>query len=308
MGVSFQAITAASGQAYYITWRGADLPLLGVQKIPKSPSTAIWSEETAGTITDTDRSDSSAPALRAYDSLVGLATYHAAATTDDVWYYVLDLGTTVTIDYAAIIGHNFGTIGGVTITLEIANDGAFSSNLKTIATWTTPTTDNRLIELTLKHTGTDALEYSGLQYARLKISKVGTNITPQIGELILGKQYQLQHRPANGFDPTSLHGESEIVRTSGGVVYKTLRYDRRFDLNATLTEKDTNRVNDLINWYKNSGRGFIWIWEPNSAPNTWQFMIRDPDDLDLPSSNWQTRTLRLAAIEQGPEAYFMDQE
>lgn len=313
MAYDFQAVTAASDQSDYITWLDDDKPLLGVQRIPVSPDVAIWSnaDEAAvgGETGGTPRTNTTYPIKNAYDDLVDLVTKPSVAVvTDNVWYIVFDLGITVTIDMAAIIGHNFGTLGGVTITLEVDDVGTFDSgNLQTIATWTTPTDDDRLIELELKHTGSVALEYFDLQFIRLKIAAAG-DIIPEVGDLFLGKRYQLKSNPRVGFDPTSLHGESEITRTGGGVVHKIIRHDRRFDLNASLRPSVTNRINDIINWYRGASRAFIWIREPGTSPNTWHYMIRYPDDLDFPSGGYSKRDVTIQAIEQGPENYYMDQE
>ena len=115
---------------------------------------ARWNE--TGSLADDDTSETGYPASNAADRRGDVPTKPDAAAS--TWYWMIDLGAAAAdFDMAAIFGHNFGTIGGLTVTLEIADDNAFTSGHETIATWTPLTSNTRLVSYALFHTGADAL-------------------------------------------------------------------------------------------------------------------------------------------------------
>lgn len=306
----------------YQTWLGKDYPILLAQVIPREPLYSKWVEEAqivAGSIaTWTDRSATANPALRAYDRLPGPLTKQSG-TNDDVWYYALDLNTTYSFSWAGIINHNLGTLDlGNDVLLQIADDNDFSTSLTTVGNFGTPTAndDTRLSDISLAHdadggrahdTGADAgPNVYTAQYVWLKIDKTGTNITPQIGELILGTRYQMRCNPQNPYDEDRLHdGATSIV--TGSVTHKQYQYQNQFILDALFEAWETARIADFKSWFKQARGSFIWIPKPNSAPDNW-YIISKQDDLAMPAAEFTERSVRITGAEQGPEATFLENE
>lgn len=291
--------------AWETTAFAADKPLIASQSIPTSPAYAKWVEVGqvgAGNITTwTDRTDSDFPIRRAYDGYPHLVT-KTDATAANEWYLAFDFGSAIDFDCAFLIGTNMGTVNPVTLDLQVADDNAFSTNLKTIGTFTA--SNDRMQDYVLSD-GSGAARWTA-QYAWLKIARVA-NFTPEIGELILGRRRQMQSMPLNPFDPTSLHDEIGRSRSMGGISHTTVFHRRRFELSATFSEHEDTYINGLIGFWQECNNTFVWCWEPTTTPGGWNLMSKDAD-FDFPSEGWTERTVTLTGSEQGPEEYFLDQE
>ena len=304
--------TSAAIGATEAALTAADKPLIGANVIPVSPLTAIWTE--VGAKTDTDRTLAANPARRAYDGYHHYPT-KPDATASSTWHYVLDLGETVDLDFVAISGHNFGTLSLTTVELELDDGapagsgtigGAFT-NVVTIADFGSPSDDSRLIDLELMHTGSDARRYLAVQHLRLKLSK-GSNFTPELGELIIGRRRQLEYKANRPFGDKDLHDETATARTAGGVGHKTVFHRRRYDLEAEFVVDATTYENDWTAFHQDCRGSFVWIEDPATSPNNWRLMVREPDELVMPRVEANRRDVTLAGYEQGPERYYLDKE
>jgi hypothetical protein len=298
------AWTSADVGANELAWLAADKPLFAVQAIPPAPTTVKWVESAqvgAGNIgTWTDRTLAANPTSRAYDWRPDLDT-RIDATAAATWYLAMDLGALVEFDCAFLIGHNFGTLSLTTVQIQIADDNAFSGNLTTVADFGSPASDNRLHDLVL-----GANKRYSARYVWLKLSK-GANFTPQLGEIILGRRYQMKTRPSVGFDPDKRHREAVIQKTESGIKQKTVYYSGEFSLDANFVVHEDDRIDDVQSLYDGAETGYVWIWEPHTSPQSWNLMIAD-DDLDMPSIEWTARSVNLTAVEQGPEAFMLANE
>lgn len=284
-----------------VTLAAADKPLLAAKNAAASVSaTSQW--RTSGSwASGSDGTHADYPATNGYDFGGDHDTRPSSAQT--TWYYLMQWASGAPdFDLAVILGHNFGTIGGLTVTLEIADDNAFTTNLQTIATWTPGTSNDRLVSLSLKHTGSNALRYSTVPYARMKLTK-GSSFTPQFTEIWLGRRRQLRHaanRP-HGLDNTR-SGVSEFVSQSGGMVRTTFykgQAERRFQWDvANATE-----ISDVKSWWSESEYGtrpFIYIEKPNANPGDAHFMWSESDGLSLPEVGPGHRLFDLPMVEQTP--------
>lgn len=293
------AWSSAALESYETTRLAADKPLVAAQAIPVSPSTARWN--TAGTVAAADQSDSDYPALRAYDGLVGLDT-RTDGTLASTWYYVIDAGELIEFDTWFMNNHNLSAL--TTITLEIADDAAFTTSLQQIGS--IAPASGRLQDIDLNN-GAAAQRYSA-QYIRIKLVD-GVNFTPQIGEIILGRRRQLEYCPNRPFNRYSLHNETNVVTTQGGVRHRTLYYQNQFVLNMGFTWDNSDSVDDWVAFFKQVRGSFVWVLEPNSAPGSWHLIDREPDDLDMElAASPSTYRVSLAGFEQGPEAFFLANE
>ena len=308
-----------------------DKPLIAVQAIAR----ALWLPPISGhskwirdadypttVAAATDRAEAEYPSVRAYDGYSGLTTRPDSSPSDDVWYYAIDAGggQTITFDCAFILYHNFGTVGGLQpIEIEIADDAGFTTSLTTVGTIPAPSVgdDSRLATLDLSHgadgsrthdTAADAgpNRYTS-QYVRLKLEKTGFSWQPQIGELILGRRRQLEYVPDRPYDRYMMSEVAETTVSINGLVSKTVYSRRGFELAGDLRVENQFRQNDLIAFFRECTGPFVWIENPNTAPESYQLMIRD-GGFSMPTVEANMRTHRLAAIEQGPESLYLDVE
>jgi len=289
-----------------------------------SPAYAKWIDDVqfdgAGNIGSwTDRSGTTTPARWAYDGYVGYPS-EKSGTDDDVWYFCLDLGSAVAFDCAFILGHNLGTLNlGNDVLLQISDDSGFNTSLTTIGNFGTPAAndDSRLYDISLAHgadggrahdTGADAgpNRYTA-QYVCVTIDKTGTNISPEIGELVLGRSYQLEYKAQRPFDDYFLSEEFVSQRTQGGVYHKTVYNRRGYELSADLITDSTTYESDLVAFFRQCRGPFVYIENPNSAPESFRFMMRE-GAFEYPRVEAGMRQYHLAAVEQGPEEYFLDVE
>ena len=294
------AYSAADLSAADIASAAADKPILGALMV-YAPTSKEWSA--AGAFSGADATAADSPARRAYDGFTDLITKPSSAAV--TWYYLLDIiAAGVAIDFVAILGHNFGTITGLTVTLEIADNSEFTTNLLAIASMSPGTSNDRLIDLVLESGGGTARRYSAVQYARLKIT--GTSGTPEIGELILGQRCQMQYKPNRPYNPNLTAADSEGFRSKSGIktTYIQNRGARR--LIAGLTVSGSTKIDDVETWWSNTRQGtqpFVWIEDPNTSPASFHLMSFEDDSpqLDFNEIGPNHRELNIQAIEQGPD-------
>lgn len=303
------AWSSAALAAYETAQLALDKPLIAAQVVPASPTYAKWVDAGqigAGDIsTWTDRSASANPARRAYDAYPGYVTKQSG-TNDDVWYYALDLGAAIAFDCAFLIGHNAGTLSLVNdLVLQIADDNDFSTNLQTVGNFGQPADDDRLADLSLNHGGANR-RYTA-QYVWLKWDKTGTNITPEIGELILARRRQLEYKPDRPFDEYALSEDAGSILTAGGITHKTLYSRRGLELAGNFVVDSATYTNDLVAFFRDCRGSFVWVDNPSSAPASWHMMVRE-GPLSIPREAASKRRHRIVGVEQGPEEYFLDVE
>jgi hypothetical protein len=292
------AWSSASLSADEVSNAAADNPLaVGLHALSGSSLAAEWND--TGSLADTDDSATGYPAANAADFRGSVPTKPTGTDTD--WYWCADLGASGVpdVDMALLLGHNMGTLGGMTVTLQIADDSAFSTNLQTIATWSPGTSTLRLVSYTLKHTGSDALRYSSLRYVRLRFQNAGA-VTPSFGELWLGRRRQLTVRPTVGYD------ETEAVAAATDFVAddrSSIRYQwadgigrRVLDFPA-LSSTDAATVKSLRDDCKRGGRPVLWCDKPASEPDRTMLML-PPPELRRPNLGGSKRSFTMTLNEQ----------
>jgi len=204
--------------------------------------------------------------------------------------------------------HNLGTIGGLTVTLEICDVATFTGGtFQTLATWTPGSSNARLASLSLKHTGAVALRYSGLIYVRLKMTK-GSTFTPEIGELWLGRR-QLLHKGNWPYDDLGLASRQRTFETASGRESGSVANAGRRIISASINPSDTTAKSDVQAWFRecNYGtRAFLWVENPNSYPAQYNRVRLDSPELAFPSVGPFERETTIRAVEQGPD--FLDPE
>lgn len=295
------AYAAANVAAADLALAAADKPMLGALVV-YSATAAEW--RTSGSFASgSDGTASGYAASRAYDGYTDLVTKPSSSTTD--WYYMLNLSAgSVSFDGVAILGHNFGTIGGLTVSLQIANNNAFSTNLITISQWSPGTSNARLIDIELESGGGTAQEYSDVEYIRLRVN--GTSGAPEIGELALFNRTQLPWRPDRPYNKNATAQQATIRRSDSGVVTSYTRSRGAKKLSATLTVNGSSKIEEVHSWWDDTRQGtrpFVWLEEPYSNAQDLCLMsfAEDDPELQFDEIGPNIRELVLDAVEQGPD-------
>lgn len=249
-----------------------------------------------------DLTASDSPGYNAYDFQFNRFT--APSSAQSTWYFLMNFGgTPATIDAAVILGHNFGAIGGLTVTLEVADDAAFTTNLRTLATWTPGTSTKRLVNVTL---GGSNNSYSGVVYARVKITGSSAFI-PQIGEIFLGARRQLNSAGLLPYDPDMESARTVDFDGRSGVRTRYVFNDGQQTLKFDLSIADASSDAVVSSWWSDCAHGtrpFVYIERPNTAPGA-AFLMWFPQGYKLqrPYLSDVVRRLSVELEEQGAPFY-----
>lgn len=279
----------------------ADKPLILASNVIRSAGgTYKWTA--AGGNADASITDSSYPTTYLHDSQMHLKTRPNASGVDR--YLNFDFGAAgVTFDSIAILNHNLGTLGTYTVLFQIDNVANFAS-ATTIATMTSGTSTKRLVSLDLKDTGSVARSFSGVQYARLKLSKAAGGL-PQIGEVILGSRRQLKHQPEIPWDEKHRRTTADRTTTDTGITTTYVRARGQRLMDATLSPAESTYIDDLRSLYESDmdfGRyPFLWIDKPATSPQAAYWMQLDDLGWQMRLVGPTERQVRINAYEQGPQ-------
>lgn len=303
------AWSSAALTADEVTYAAANKPILvGIQAL-ESPQIARWDAD-GDASGGGDISATGFPARWSYDRRTGKRTKPNAGAATQYLVYQLNASPD-DVDCAFIQDHNFGTIGALTVTLEIADVATFTGGtFQTLATWTPGTSNNRLASLSLKHTGSVALRYSGLSYVRIKTT--GGSHTPEIGEVWLGRRRQLKHKPNEPYADLANHfiGSQRLFETKSGLPAVSVRHRGRRVLDARVNPSDTTYHTAVRSWFRDTNwgtRAFVWVEDPAAAPASYNLVRLDQPDLYFPLiSGTAEREFTIKALEQGPD--FLDPE
>jgi hypothetical protein len=292
------AYSSAALSANVLAAMAADKPLILGTNVLRDMAAADLQWRTTGSFSSgSSGTDTSYPTRRLYDGYVSLATRPSSA--QNTWYLLMQWSSAVAFDSICIIGHNFGAM---TVTLQVADDAAFTSNLVTLATWTLAgATLKRQTSFALTHAGGSALKYSAVSYARLKFD--GTSLRPEIAEILLGERRQLLHNPAEPWAPDDYHSEVSDVRTLGGQMTRYMWYRGQRRISAELSTYDTASATDLVTLYTTDlaygTKPFLWVDQPTTAPQKAFLMMLDDPDQSIPYDGPCERNWQIEATEQG---------
>jgi hypothetical protein len=157
--------------------------------------------------------------------------------------------------------------------------------------------------------GGGALRFSNVRYVRLYLANGGgANFVPEIGELILGRRRQLEYKPNRPFGSRNMSDIVETSETMGGILHKTIFARRRFVLDANFLISSTTYASDVIAFYQNCRGPFVWIYDPTTYPNEWNFMFTSDSDFEFNMNGPNVYDFNLKALEQGPDQFFLDNE
>jgi hypothetical protein len=293
------AWSSATLSASLLSLMAADKPIiLGNNRIYQYHSDSRWN--TTGSLATADASDATTQRTWLRDGFTHLRS--APATSQTTWYLCFDLGATRTFDSCAILGHNLGTIGGVQVDLQVADNSTFGTNLQTIETWTPLTSNKRLVSVDISHSGS-ARQYTA-QYVRLKFSK-GSGIIPNIGEVILSDRRQLKHQPDYPWARQDWKSYADEFKSSNQITTRYFQASGQRRIAARLTTGASAYWDDLDNFFSLDSeygkRPFLWIDRPTTDPQGAPLMLFADPEYSNPYNGPNERTLDLIAYEQGSQ-------
>lgn len=271
-------------------------------------STLQWRTGTATWAAGSDGTATLGPVDFLADGFTDQRSYPNASA--DPWTLLFDFGAAgVDFDSIAILYHNYSSIAGMVVTVDIADSTNFVTNVQTIATWTPGTSTKRLVALELDHGGgTSIFEYTTVRYMRI-VQNPTAGAVPRIGEVFVGSRKQLKHNPSIPWDERARSSAWEENVTYGGRKNRVVHHRGRRRLAAALKPAEAPYIDDLWDLYKtdtqHGTQPFLWIDKPNTDPQGAALMMMDAD-FDYPRGGPNHRDLTLLAEEQGP--HFVDLE
>ena len=266
-----------------------------------------------GTITGTSAAavdtDTDKPIRRAVDGLPGLRT--VGNSSNALWSIILNFASPgITFDFLGILSHNWRTINVTAATLQVADDSAFTVNLRTLGTRNVGAnaSDRRWADLTLIDTGGDAQRFAQVEWIRIGLTLGGAAV-PEVGQIVFGRRRQLKHAPNRPFDITDLQTNSDTFESRAGVQTDTPRLIGRRRLVANLNPFNEPFQQDLIDWHTDLNQGispFVWIDTPDATPDDFWFMKKQQPSFEYPQVLFSTREHTVLGNEQGPTFFTQD--
>jgi len=283
------AYSAANLATAETTGFNADKPMLVSQSLV-SPTVARWND--AGTTTDAATTAADGPAVRAYDNIGSLQTKDTSADLA-TRYLVFDIGasSTISFDTCLILNHNMnsGANPFATISLEIADNAAFSSNLIEIFKYTVSgTSDDRLLCTNLNSAGGSstydangtAQRYSGVRFVRIKITAAGgTARQAKIGEVWLGTRYQLQRNPDVPWNNKDEFSQVTEFKALSGLTRRYVHYRGQALRNFRASISASAEITVIENWFNGINEGtnpFLYIEKPSSGAEPYLMILNTP--------------------------------
>lgn len=257
------------------TNKAADKPLLGGLQAGDTYSAGRWVATTTGVFTDTDITDAQTPVDLAFDRYHHARTQVDSGSAGTAFSLLADLGATPgDVDGVLFVDHNLGTtMGGGTVTAQIADDSAFSTNLQTLASHTVTASDDTRFAMWSLNDGTNnPARISGARYWRFTFS-MSSSGAPAVGEVWLVRRRQLIHAPRMPYDDT---GAMDIVteNSSGGVIFSYVDAERKAVRDVIIDNADSTETTDLEGWWddRSGGKAFIWCEVPGTSPHLFHIM------------------------------------
>ena len=295
----------------------ADAPvLLGDNRLEDKAASAIWVSWTAARPyaenTDASAADADYPTSRVHDRYQHLATQPAKVSTNQNYALIFQLDASGTADTVAILNHNFGSVtksSTLSVFVDIADNGTFSSNRRRLVTLTNPTSQ-RLVQLNLGPNGTEYDSITGLVWVQVSVqSDAEITTLPSIGEIVIGRRRQISLKPELPWDDRHYSSDYADFKSKSGITTRYIRSKGRrlFAPTWRPTGTDSHSLNDITTletWWKTDidygTKTFLYTEDPSTTPrNSWWCQTTDPD-LSMPLSGPAERPVSLSFEEQAP--------
>ena len=307
------AFSSAALTADEVSFFSADKPLVApdMGTVDGALADAMWAAGLAGTFASGDITSTDGPAFWVTNGLPHLKTLPNAAGT--TFSLLLDMGADgIEFDCLALLNHNLFSAGCTSFSVRVSDlsDFSVSSIILSVDLTAELSADTRYANFSLKHSGSDALRYSGVRYIRVQIQLSGSGV-PEIGSLILGRRTQLEWAPDYPFNPDQFGISSYRNSSESGVKQRGARNAGARTVSASIKTRNDTRRDDVVTFWRNLGYGqglFMWVDNPSSAPLLFNYMHPDDDDLIFPRAHFGRSDWGLRCVEQGPESVFLESE
>lgn len=290
----------------------ADKPILSSLLRPDFRLASKWvTGTTVGTTVSANGDDVDRPSRRLVDGLPGLRSAPNASAAAFTIVFEFFPATPLEFDWIGILNHNLDSELCTDISVQVADDGAFVTNLRTLSSRDpsgTLSANRRFADLTLIDTGIDAQRFSGVEFLRLQFTHTGAQ-DPEIGQVLFGRRRQLRHEPNRPWDPTDIHSNLDRFESRGGAITDVPRFVGRRRINANLNPDASPHVQDLITWFSDTNGGavpFGWVDQPDALPDDFYMFKMEQASLEYPFVTPFVREFVLRGIEQGPSFFSQD--
>lgn len=352
------AFSSADLTAAETTGFSNDKPMMVVQNanamgVDSPPTDAHWT--VGGAHTDTDKTETTTPASRAYDDIGSLITKTVSSSSADrPKFYNFYYGTAISFDTFILLGHNLNSTDATTVHLDVADNDDFDENVREIAKFTlSGSTSNRILitnlnsaatatvkscnttsgdatlgiatsgirvgdaisgtgiqadtfvasitdasnlEMTktatatntgisLTHTqynyasGGTAQRFSSVQRVRLRI-EASNAFTPEVGEIVLGRRYQLQRNPNVPWNNKNEFSETTDFQALSGLTKRYAAYRGQARRSFSSQFASDAEITVIEEWWDATEEGtkqFYYIETPNTDPKTFLMLMDDPE-------------------------------
>lgn len=302
MAYAFADLPAAELAAF-----NRDISLAVPRNELQSTTLSRWSQ--GGEVTDADESAVGFPASRSFDEFPHKIT--KPATDEPIWFLVFRFPSPgVTVDSTVVIPKNIETINSP-FNIEIADDGAFATNLITIVSTgavTAPAAgklDSRFGFFDLNHAGSGSANpqrYTSVEFLRIKFGPFPASV-PEIHQVIVGQRSQLLEAPLVPHTSSGNRTAATTFESRAGVGSVDEEHRGRGEISANFITADAAEFAPIDDWWDRTDEGFrhfIWAAQPKTKQNDALFVRFDPRDFFFPELTSRVRQGSFDMIEQGP--------
>lgn len=283
-----------------------DAPLVVAHNVVDDAFTLKWTSD--GQASSADITVSTAPARWVHDGDMRFGCTRTAGSATN-HYFNIHWATSTSFDciFLKLLGST--TINSVTV--QIDDDGNFSSGATTVASWTTLLSPSgRFVALSLNSNQ----RYTGTGYMRLVFNYLSSSSAPNIAEIVIGQRRQISRPPdqSSGYDdqPYGVSFTDQIFR--GRDRQRFIEAYGFTDRTAGWTPNgsDLNGLDDLetfrgIMTDSNGGtEPVLWIDHPGTDPAmaTFGYLSFGNEGLVMPYRDWSTRDVNVRHEELPPFA------
>jgi hypothetical protein len=295
--------------------RARDLPILvGSNAVEDYNALPRWST-TGSWASGSDVTAPAGPTRRVFDRRGTARSFPTLVPGAASYSLLFDLaeGTDAahTIDTLAIWSDNFRALDAdVTVYVDIANNSAFTTDLRTIAEFDIGARGDveRLVSTDLGPGGDE--RYTGVRWVRVRVTTTavgGFTVVPEIGEVVLGRRRQCSAQPSTPYEEQGVEADVVDHESQSGASTRYVRWRgrRTFDIRWRLGG-DGDAIGfetTLREFWRESGDGtkvFAWIESPIDAPYAVHFCAADPPVLSLPRQGPVERSSSFRFVEVAP--------
>ena len=291
------AYSSAAVNATDLALAAADKPFFVPKNRARDTSYSFGWRVSGSFASGSDATDALGSVDRAVDGFDHARTFPNAGYS--AIYWICDFGAAgIALDWFALMGVN--GIAGATVTLQIADNDAFSSNLVTLATTTADA--KRIVFPVLTHLGGGALQYLTVRFLRV-LFQAGGAIIPAFGEMWCGTRLQMDRAPNRPYEPLGFSGDADDSRTVSGVMARVVRARGRRALNLSWNPDSTTYQARLQQLFTDSNYGmrpFVYVQAPSASPRDAVVAMFSAPEHAQPFVGPFEREYMLRAVEQGP--------